>query len=331
VTGAPGSAGTYREAVREGLRDALTRDPLAFLMGQDIGRYGGSYACTAGLLEEFGEDRVRDAPLSELSVVGAAIGAAMAGLHPVVEVMTINFSLLALDQLVNTAAPMRHMSGGAFGVPMVLRTVTGGGRQVAAQHSHSLEGWFAHVPGLRVLAPATVTDARGMLWPALQDPDPVVIVEHSRLYPMRGEPGDGSVSDILHAAVRREGDDVTVVAHGAAVWTSLEAADALAEEGIGCEVVDLRVLRPLDRATVAASVRRTGRAVVVDEGWHSVGLSAEVAAEIAETAFADLRAPVARVCGAEVPMPYAAHLERATIPQADDVVAAVRSRLRYRR
>ena len=326
-----GDGTSYREAVREAIGDALERDPLAFLMGQDVGAYGGSYACSAGLMERFGEERVRDAPLSELSVVGAGIGAAMAGMHPIVEVMTINFSLLALDQVVNTAATVRYMSGGRFGVPMVLRTVTGGGRQVGAQHSHSLEGWFAHVPGLRVLAPATVADARGMLWPALQDPDPVVIVEHARLYPVRERLDGPPEVDIRRAAVRRAGADVTIAAHGAAVWTAMEAADALAGRGVECEVIDLRVLRPLDRETVAASVARTGRAVVVDEGWRSVGMAAEVAAEISERAFAHLRAPVARVCGAEVPMPYAAQLERAAVPQPDDVVAAVTAALAYRR
>ena len=318
-------ATTYREAMREAIRAALARDERVFLMGEDVGRYGGSYAVSKGLLEEFGEERIRDTPLSELTFVGAGIGAAMAGMRPIVEIMTINFSLLALDQVVNTAAPMRHMSGDQFGVPIVIRMATGGGRQVAAQHSHSLEAWYAHVPGLRVLAPATLEDARGMLWPALCDPDPVVIVEHTGLYNMRGElPATPREVDIDRAAVRRPGGDLTVVAHGGAVHTALRAADELAAAGIDAEVIDLRVLRPLDSATVLRSVHSTRRAVVVDEGWRSVGLSAELSARIAEDAFYELDAPVARVCGAEVPMPYAAHLERAAIPQVEDVVAAAR-------
>jgi pyruvate/2-oxoglutarate/acetoin dehydrogenase E1 component len=317
---------TYREAVREAIRDALHRDDRVFLMGEDVGRYGGSYAVSMGLVEEFGEERVRDTPLSELTFVGAAIGAAMAGMRPIVEVMTINFSLLALDQIVNTAATMRHMSGDQIGVPVVIRMATGGGRQVAAQHSHSLEAWYAHVPGLRVVAPATLEDARGMLWTALGDPDPVVIIEHAGLYNMRGRlhAGAGPVG-ISGAAVRRPGTDVTLVAYGAGVHTALGAADELAVEGIDAEVVDLRALRPLDTPAVMRSVSATRRAVVVDEGWRSVGLSAEVAARIAEEGFYDLDAPVARVCGAEVPMPYAGHLERAAIPQVEGVVAAARS------
>jgi pyruvate dehydrogenase E1 component beta subunit len=246
-----------------------------------------------------------------------------------VEIMTINFSLLALDQIVNTAAAMRHMSGDQFGVPLVIRMATGGGRQVAAQHSHSLEGWYAHVPGLRVLAPAAIDDARGMLWPALLDPDPVVIVEHAGLYNVRGELPAGPVAvDIERAAVRRPGGDVTVIAHGGSLPTALLAAEALADDGIAAEVLDLRVLRPLDDETILRSVRSTRRAVVVDEGWRSVGLSAELSARIAEQAFYELDAPVERVCGAEVPMPYAGHLERAAIPQVEDVVAAGRRAVR---
>jgi pyruvate dehydrogenase E1 component beta subunit len=320
---------SYREAVREALREALTRDDRVFLMGEDVGRYGGSYAVSRGLLDEFGEERVRDTPLSELTFVGAGIGAAMAGMRPIVEIMTINFSLLALDQIVNTAAAMRHMSGDQFGVPLVIRMATGGGRQVAAQHSHSLEGWYAHVPGLRVLAPATIEDARGMLWPALCDPDPVLIMEYAGLYNARGPlAGDPARVDIERAAVRRPGGDVTVIAHGGSLPTALLAADALAAEGIAAEVMDLRVLRPLDAETILQSVRSTRRAVVVDEGWRTVGLSAEVSARIAEEAFYELDAPVERVCGAEVPMPYAGHLERAAIPQVEDVVAAGRRAVR---
>jgi pyruvate dehydrogenase E1 component beta subunit len=316
---------TYREAMREAMRDAMRRDPRVFLMGEDVGRYGGGFGVSLGLLEEFGEERVRDAPLSESAFVGAGIGAALGGMRPIVEVMTVNFALLAMDQIVNTAATLRHMSGGQFHVPLVIRMTTGGGRQLAAQHSHSFEAWFAHVPGLTVLAPATLADARGMLWPALADPDPVIIVEHGSLYNARGPaPAEPADVDIRSAAVRRAGDDVTVVTHGGSLALVEAAADLLADEGIGVEVIDLRVLRPLDDATVMASVRRTHRAVVVDEGWRSVGLSAEVSARITEQCFYDLDAAVARVCAVEVPIPYARHLEQAALPSTERVVEAVR-------
>jgi len=316
---------TYREALRTGLRDALERDERVFLMGEDVGRYGGCFAVSLGLLEEFGPDRVRDTPLSESAFVGAGIGAAIAGMRPVVEVMTVNFSLLALDQLVNTAATVLHMSGGQLNVPLVVRMTTGAGRQLAAQHSHSLEGWYAHVPGLRILTPATVEDARGMLWPALQDPDPVIVFEHGSLYGLEGElDEDAGPVDIDRAAVRRPGDDVTLVAYGGTLATAVEAADKLAAEAVGAEVVDLRVLRPLDSATVLASVAKTHRVVVVDEGWRSGSLAAEVLARVSEEALWDLDAPPARVCSAEVPMPYARHLELAAMPSVDRVVAAVR-------
>ena len=303
---------TYREALREAHREALQRDPRVFLMGEDVGRYGGSYAVSKGLLAEFGEARIRDTPLSELGFVGAGIGAALGGMRPVCEIMTVNFSLLALDPIVNTAALYRHMSGGQFGVPVVIRMATGAGRQLAAQHSHSLEPWYAHVPGLRVLAPATLEDARGMLWPALQAPDPVVLFEHAQLYNLEGELADPPPAvDIRSAAVRREGRDLTLVTYGGSLPRALEAAGALAAEGIEAEVVDLRVLRPLDMATVLASVGRTRRVLVVEEAWRSGGLAGEVLARVAEEAFFELDAAPARVCGAEVPMPYAKHLEEA--------------------
>lgn len=315
---------TYREAMREALRDALRQDPRVFLMGEDVGRYGGTYAVSKGLLEEFGPERIRDTPLSELAFVGAGIGAAVGGLRPIVEVMTVNFSLLALDQIVNTAALLRHMSGGQFGVPLVIRMATGAGRQLAAQHSHSLECWYAHVPGIKVLAPAMVEDARWMLAPALADPDPVIVFEHAQLYNLEGELPESVAADIVHAAVRRRGTDVTVIAYGGCLPKALQAADQLTREGIEAEVVDLRVLRPLDADTFVESVRRTHRAVVVDEGWRSGSLAAEVIARIMEQAFFDLDAPVARVCSEEVPMPYAKHLEEAALPQAAKVVDAVR-------
>ncbi|HXY28673.1 MAG TPA: alpha-ketoacid dehydrogenase subunit beta [Acidimicrobiales bacterium] len=315
---------TYREAMREAIREALRHDERTFLMGEDVGRYGGCYAVSLGLLEEFGPERIRDTPLSESAFVGAGIGAALGGMRPIVEIMTVNFSMLALDQIVNNAATLLYMSGGQCNVPLVIRMATGAGRQVAAQHSHSLEAWYAHVPGLRVLAPSTVEDARWMLWPALCDPDPVIIFEHAQLYNSEGDPGDGSAVDITSAATRRSGDDVTIVAWGGTLRVAIEASELLAADGVQAEVIDLRSLRPLDSDSVAASVARTHRAVVLDEGWRTGSLSAELAARITEEVFYDLDAPVARVCTAEVPIPYAKHLEDAALPQPDKVVAAVR-------
>ncbi len=318
---------SYREALRLALREALQNDARVFLMGEDVGRYGGSYAVSKGLLEEFGPERIRDTPLSELGFVGAGVGAALGGLRPIVEVMTVNFSLLALDQIVNSAALLRHMSGGQCSVPLVLRMATGAGRQLGAQHSHSLENWYAHIPGIRVLAPATVADARGMLAPALADPDPVVIFEHAQLYNLEDEMADDWRCDIAHAAVRRPGTQASVFAYGGCLPKALQAAEELAAQGVEVEVVDLRVLRPLDIDTVAASVRRTHRAVVVDEGWRSGSLAAELIARIVETCFYELDAPPARVCSEEVPIPYAKHLEEAALPQVPKIVAAVKELL----
>ena len=306
---------SYRTAVHDALRDALRDDPRVVLMGEDVGRYGGTYAASKGLLDEFGPDRVRDTPLSELGFVGIGIGAALGGLRPIVEVMTVNFSLLALDQIVNTAAALRHMSGGQFSVPLVVRMATGAGRQLGAQHSHSLEPWYAHIPGIKVLAPATVEDAYGMLGPALADPDPVVIFEHVQLYNASTDVDALAPIDISRAAVRRPGTDVTVITYGGCLPKALDAANELSLAGIDCEVIDLRVLRPLDDDTILESVRKTHRAVVVDEAWHTGSLAAEVMARVMEGAFYDLDAPVARVCSAEVPMPYAKHLEQAALPQ----------------
>jgi len=315
---------TYREAVRAALREALLGDQRVFLMGEDVGRYGGAYACSHGLLEEFGPDRIRDTPLSESAFLGAGIGAALGGMHPIVEVMTVNFSLLCLDQVVNNAATLRHMSGGQLNIPLVVRMATGAGRQLAAQHSHSLEGWYAHIPGIKALAPATVEDAHGMLLAALREPDPVFIFEHAALYPLEGEldPAAGA-ADITRAAVRRPGTQVSVIAYGGSLGKALEAAQQLEALGIDAEVIDLRSLRPLDEATILASVRRTHRAVVVDEAWRSGSLAGEVSARIMEGAFYDLDAPVARVCSAEVPIPYAKHLEDAALPQVPGIVRAV--------
>ncbi|MEY9810189.1 pyruvate dehydrogenase E1 component beta subunit [Streptomyces albogriseolus] len=314
---------TYREAMREALREALRSDERVFLMGEDVGRYGGCFGVSLGLLEEFGPDRVRDTPLSESAFVGAGIGAAVAGMRPVVEIMTVNFSLLALDQILNNAATLLHMSGGQLPVPLVIRMTTGAGRQLAAQHSHSLEGFYAHIPGIRVLAPATLEDARHMLSPALADPDPVVLFEHGTLYNASGEPAPPTAAvDLDHAAIRRPGTDVSLITYGGSLPKVLAAAQQLAAEGIDAEVIDLRTLRPLDGATIAASVARTHRAVVVDEAWRTGSPAAEVSARIAEESFYDLDAPVERVCSAEVPIPYARQLEEAALPQTADVVTA---------
>ncbi|MFG3521824.1 pyruvate dehydrogenase [Nocardia sp. 852002-20019_SCH5090214] len=316
---------TYREAMRDALREALLRDERVFLMGEDVGAYGGCFGVSRGLLDEFGPERIRDTPLSESAFVGAGIGAALAGMRPIVEIMTVNFSLLALDQILNNAATLRHMSGGQLGVPLVIRMATGPGRQLAAQHSHSLEAFYAHIPGLRVVCPATVADARGMLWTALQDPDPVVIFEPISLYNSGSElPEDAGAVDIDAAAIRRGGTDVTLVAYGATVPVALAAADLAATEGIAVDVVDLRSLRPLDEATVLDSVRRTHRLVIVDEAWRSVSIAAEIAARAAEYAYYDLDAPIGRVCGAEVPIPYARQLEDAALPDPSGVLAAIR-------
>jgi pyruvate dehydrogenase E1 component subunit beta len=317
---------TYREAVKQAIRDAIKRDARVFLMGEDVGRYGGCYAVSKGLLDEFGPERIRDTPLSESGFTGAGIGAAMAGLRPIVEVMTVNFSLLALDQIMNTAATVRHMSGNQFGVPVVIRMATGAGKQLAAQHSHSLEGWYAHIPGIKVLAPATLEDARGMLWTALEDPDPVLIFENVMLYNMTGKlAADAGPVDIAKAAVRRPGRDISLITYGGSLWKTLEAAEALAGEDIEAEVIDLRSLRPLDDATMMASVGKTRRAVMIDEGWRSGSLAAEIGMRIVEQAFWSLDAPLGRVCSEEVPIPYPAHLENAAIPQTDKIVAAAKA------
>jgi len=321
---------TYRDAVREALREALAGDDRVFLMGEDVGRYGGAFACSKGLIDEFGEDRVRDTPLAESGFTGAGIGAALGGMRPIVEVMTVNFSLLCIDQIVNNAATLRHMSGGQFSVPLVIRMATGAGHQLAAQHSHSLENWYAHVPGLRVVAPATIADARGMLRTALEDPDPVIMFEHTGLYNLQDDlpVADDYSVDIDRAAIRRSGDDVTIITYGGSLPKVMQAVEALSGEDIACEVIDLRSLRPLDMETIATSVTRTHRAVIVDEGWRTGSLAGEISAQIMERVFYDLDAPVERVCSAEVPIPYARHLEIAALPQVDDITAAARKVMR---
>ena len=316
---------TYREAMRQAIREALQRDPRVFLMGEDVGRYGGCFAVSKGLLEEFGPERIRDTPLSEAAFVGAGIGAAMGGMRPIVEIMTVNFSLLALDQIINNAATILHMSGGQFNIPIVIRMSTGAGRQVAAQHSHSLEGWYAHIPGIKIVTPATLEDARGMLWTALEDPDPVLIFEHQGLYNMEGElAADAGAVDIERAVVRRPGTDVSLITYGGTLAKALQAANELANIGIDAEVIDLRTLRPLDTGAINSSVTRTHRAVIIDEGWRSGSISAEISARIMEGAFYELDLPVERICSAEVPIPYAKHLEDAALPQVPVIVETVR-------
>jgi pyruvate dehydrogenase E1 component beta subunit len=312
---------TYREALRQGLYDAFEKDQRVFLMGEDVGSYGGTYAVSKGMLEKYGPERVRDAPLSELAFVGAGIGAALGGMKPIVEIMSVNFSMLALDQIVNSAAMLRHMSGGQFSAPVVIRMSTGAGRQLAAQHSNALEAWYAHVPGLKAVAPATIDDAHGMLLAALDDPNPVVIFEYPALFETRGEL-TGERIDLSSSRVRRKGSKITLVTYGACLPKTLQAA-----EEVDGEVIDLRSLRPLDMAPVLASVRKTRRALVVDEGWRSGSLAAEVMARIAEQAFYELDAPLARVCREEVPIPYARHLEQAALPQADKIVRAAKAML----
>ena len=319
---------TYREACRSGIRDALLRDDRVFLMGEDVGRYGGCYGVTKGLLEEFGPERIRDTPLSESGFTGMGIGAAMNGMRPIVEIMTVNFSMLAFDQIVNNAATIRHMSGGQFGVPVVIRMATGAGRQLAAQHSHSFENLYAHIPGLKVLTPATLEDARGMLWTALEDPDPVLIFEHVMLYNMTGElAAENRPVAIDKAQVRRAGKDVSLITYGGSLTKAMEAARQLAENKVEAEVVDLRSLRPLDDVTIFDSVRKTRRAVIVDEGWRSGSIAAEISARLMENVLWSLDAPVARVCSAEVPIPYARHLEEAALPQVPAIIEAVRRTL----
>lgn len=315
-----------RDALREALREEMHRNPKIFLMGEDIGKYGGSYAVTAGLLEEFGPDRVRDTPIAESVIVGAGIGAAMAGYHPMVELMTINFSFLALDQIVNNAAKLLYMSNGQIHVPLVIRMASGGGSQLGATHSHSLEGLYAHFPGLKVVCPAFPADAKGLLKRAFRDENTVVFIEHTANYGLRGEVPDAPdfLIEFGQANIVRHGHDVTIVGYSGSVHQALRAADILAEqEEIEAEVIDLRTLRPLDIATVVESVRKTNRCVVVEDDWKFGGFAGEIAALVMEHAFDWLDAPVARVSSKDVPMPYNRNLEYAALPSEEDVVDAV--------
>lgn len=313
-----------REAIAQGLREALDGDERVLLMGEDIGVYGGAYAVTKGMLDQYGEERIKDTPIAESVIVGSAVGAAMAGLRPIVEIMTINFILLAIDQVVNNAAKLRYMSNGQIEVPIVIRTVTGGGGQLGATHSQSLEGWFASVPGLKVAVPSDPYDALGLLRTAVADENPVIYAEHSLLYGVRGEvPDEPYEIPFGQAAVKRPGRDVTIVAYSKMVHTAMEAAQTLATRGVEAEVVDLRTLRPLDTQTVIESVVKTSRAVVVEEAWRTGGFGAELASTIQEEAFDSLDGPVARVGGVEVPTPYSTRLEAAALPDAERIVKAI--------
>lgn len=318
---------TYRDALREAITEEMDRDPNVFLLGEDIGAYGGSYVVTRGFQEQYGRKRVIDTPIAELGIVGVAVGAAMGGLKPIVELMTINFSLLAIDQIVNHAAKIHYMFDGKFTAPIVVRTASGWG-QLGATHSQTFEGWFAHIPGLRVVMPATPKDAKGFLKSAIRGNDPVVFIEHSLIYRNRGLVPAGDYTLPLEGAeVRREGTDVTLVSWSRGLYLALGAAEELAEQGISAEVIDMRVLRPLDTETVIESVRKTSRCVIVEESWRTMGLGAEIAAAVQEHAFDYLDAPVGRVGSIEVPMPYARNLERLVIPGKDEVVAAAKQAL----
>ena len=315
------SAITYREALRQGLRDALKGDPDAILLGEDVGRYGGAFAVSRGLLEEFGPERILDMPLSEAGFTGMAIGAAIAGLKPVVEIMTVNFSLLALDQLFNQAATLSHMTAGQVSVPIIVRISCGIGRQLAAQHSHSWEVLFAHVPGLKVWSAGTISDARFILGQAMREPGPVIILEYTSLLNTEGPTGK-DIPPLGNAVVRKNGKDLTLVTFGTGVGKCLDAAKLLESKGLSAEVIDLRSLRPLDEATIYNSVATTHRALVVEDGWRSFGIGAEVAARIGERCFFDLDAPVGRLAGVEVPIPYPLHLEQACFPDPTAIAAA---------
>jgi pyruvate dehydrogenase E1 component beta subunit len=329
ITGASTGDGmpttSYRQALNDTLRAELTRDENVILLGEEIGIFEGSYKITAGLLKEFGPERVKDTPIAEEGFVGAAIGAAMLGMRPVVEIMTLNFSLIAIDQIVNHAAKIYGMFGGQTPVPMVIRFPGGGGQQLAATHSQNLEVWYAHVPGLKVVAPATPADAKALLTAAIRDDDPVIFLENLSLYNTKGEVPDGEqVAEIGKAAVVKEGTDLTVITYSRGTVIALETARQLEDEGISVEVVDLRSLRPLDRETFCASVRKTSRAVVLEDDWLSYGIGAEISASLMEGAFDYLDAPVRRVAAAEVPLPYAKALEVAALPDASDLVRVIR-------
>jgi pyruvate dehydrogenase E1 component beta subunit len=326
----PRTNNTYREALKQGIREALQNDERVFLMGEDVGRYGGAFAVSRGLLQEFGEERIMDVPLSEAGFMGAGIGAAIAGMRPIVELMTVNFGMLAMDQIANNAATFLHMSSGQVNVPVVIRMSCGISRQSAAQHSHSWEPIYAHIPGLIVLSVGTHEDARGMLLTALKSPDPVIIFEYTSMLNLEKEiPNDAGAVDISKAKILRDGKDISIITYGAGVYKSLEAAAELATIGIDAEVINLRVLRPLDEKTFLASVTKTHRALIVEDAWRSINISSEISSRIMEKVFYELDAPVQRLCGVETPIPYPLHLENAAIPQKDDIVNAVKKMMSH--
>lgn len=317
---------TYREAIRQAIIDVMKKDNRVFLMGEDVGRYGGCFGVSMGLFEKFGKERIIDTPLSESAFTGAGIGASMRGMRPIVEIMTVNFSLLALDQIMNTAATFLHMSGGQFNVPLVIRMSTGGGKQLAAQHSHSLEGWYAHIPGIKILTPFRIQDAYDMVGLALDDPNPVLIFENSLLYNSKGKlVTTKKALPIGKAKVEKTGTDITILGYGINVQKALEAAKILQKENIDAEIIDLRSLRPLDDQTIMKSVAKTHRVIIVDEGWKSGSISAEIMARINEQAFYELDSPMQRVCTEEVPLPYAKHLEDAALPSVQKIVEAAKT------
>ena len=319
---------TYRDALREAIAEEMRRDERVYIMGEDIAGYGGTYSVTRGLFEDFGEKRVRDTPLAEEVIIGTALGSALTGLRPIAELMTMNFSLLASDQIVNSAAKFHYMFGGQPSIPMVIRMPAGGGAQRGAQHSQTLESWFAHIPGLKVVMPATPHDAKGMLKSAVRDDDPVLFIEHELLYSVKGEVPDEGVEYTIplnRGEVRREGGDITIVTFSRMVHISLQAAEELAKDGIQAEVVDIRSIRPIDLDLILESVRKTNRVVIAEEGWKYYGTGQGLAALIYEHAFDYLDAPIQHVTGKDVPMPYAKNLERAALPTRNDVIAAVKA------
>ncbi len=316
---------TMREAISQALMEEMDRDPAVFILGEEVGVWGGTYAVTKGFYDKYGAERVKDTPIAENAIIGAAIGAAMVGQRPIAELMTINFAFSAMDYIVNQAPKLHYMFGGQFKLPLVIRTVGGGGRQLGATHSHTPDAIFAHFPGLKVVSPGTPADAKGLLKSAIRSDDPILFIEHATMYQIRGEVPEGeNLIPIGKSKVQREGKDVTVVTYSKGLELSLKAAEELAEEGIQIEVVDLRTLRPLDMGPVLESFKKTNRAVVVEEGWKSFGVGSEIVARIYEQAFDYIDAPILRVAQKEVPLPYNRTLEQAALPQVEDVIAAVK-------
>lgn len=320
---------TYREALREGLKESLKTFQNSFLIGEDVGAYGGTYAVSKDLFKELGSEKIIDAPLSEIGFTGLGVGAAMGGMKPIVEIMTVNFVFLALDQIINCAALIKFMSGNQISIPLVLRMTTGGGRQLGAQHSNSYDGWLAHIPGLKILTPSSIEDARYMLVYAMKENNPIIIMEHALLFNQSGECRE-NISDfnLYKANIVRVGSDLTLVTYGGMLPRCIQACEEMQKRGKSVELIDLRSLRPLDSETIFASLKKTHRVLIVDEGWKSGSLSAEISARIMESAFYDLDAPVARLCRKEFPVPYARHLEDFIIPQYEEIVLKIEEMLK---